>query len=162
MNRADVYLAALSDAEFVDYRRQVIDAYAEESVAADRVPEEGASEWAQRETDRLLPDGNHSSDTYIFKIVSRAMPNEILGYLWSGRDRNNPRNAFIYDVQVLPAHRRQGVAAAALRQLETFLKARGYRAVGLHVYAANETAHALYRKSGYTPSSHVLKKEFLP
>jgi len=161
MKYGDVHLVALTDAEFVQYRLQVIKEYAAESADAGRIPQDKALEWAERETDKLLPEGNSTKDAYILKIVSHGQPNRILGYLWSARDANNPGNAFVYDVQVLPAYRGHGVGTAALHQLDSFLKERGYRAVGLHVYAANETAQMLYRKCGYKPISHVLRKELL-
>lgn len=155
----DVYLSKLSGTEFIDYRRLVIREYAEESAAAGRIAHDGALEWAAKETDRLLPNGNDTKDAYLFKIMSHSLPGLVLGYLWSARDHNNPGNAFIFDVQVFPAYRGKGIGTAALRQLDVFLKELRYRAVGLHVYATNEQALALYSKCGYRPISHVLRKE---
>ena len=158
---SDVLLVALSDAEFVDYRRHVIQEYAEESAAAGRIPRAGALQWAERETDKLLPEGRRTKDAYIHKIVSESQPDLTLGYLWSARDASNPDNAFIYDVQVLPAHRGRGIATAALGQLHHFLRERGYKEVALHVYHANAIAQALYDRRGYKPISHVLRKDLL-
>ncbi len=154
----EVVLLPLSPAEFRPYRERLIEEYAEESAAAGRVPSAGARQWAEQETDRLLPHGIDTKDAYLLKIASRGQPGEILGYLWSARDPSHPDHAFIYDLEVLPEHRRRGIAAAAMRQLEGFLADRGYKAIGLHVYARNEIAHALYRKAGYQPVSHVLRK----
>jgi ribosomal protein S18 acetylase RimI-like enzyme len=154
-----IYLVAISDAELVEYRHQVIAEYATESAEAGRIPQNGAMEWSETETDKLLPEGNSTKDTYILKIMSHDLPNCILGYIWSARDNNNPNNAFIYDVKVLPEYQGRGIGTAALYQLDAFLKQRGYKAVGLHVYATNETAQTLYRKCGYKPISHFLRKD---
>jgi proline iminopeptidase len=58
----------------------------------------------------------------------------------------------LQDVEVLPAHRRRGVATALTRTAEREVAARGHPVLTLTVGAANEPAQALYRSLGYRDS----------
>jgi len=55
----------------------------------------------------------------------------------------------LQDVEVLPAHRRRGVASALTRAAEQEALARGHAVLTLTVGIANEGAQALYRALGY-------------
>jgi ribosomal protein S18 acetylase RimI-like enzyme len=56
----------------------------------------------------------------------------------------------LQDVEVLPAHRRRGVATALTRAAEAAVAAEGHRRLTLTVSVAGEAAQALYRSLGYT------------
>jgi GNAT superfamily N-acetyltransferase len=58
----------------------------------------------------------------------------------------------LQDVQVLPAHRRRGVATALTRAAEDHARARGCALLTLTVSVDNREAQALYRKLGYCDS----------
>jgi GNAT superfamily N-acetyltransferase len=58
----------------------------------------------------------------------------------------------LQDVEVLPAHRRRGVATALTRAAEREAAERGYSLLTLTVGAGNEPAQALYRSLGYRDS----------
>jgi GNAT superfamily N-acetyltransferase len=58
----------------------------------------------------------------------------------------------LQDVEVLPAHRRRGVASALTRAAEDEVLARGGSLLTLTVSVANEPAQALYRSLGYRDS----------
>ena len=55
----------------------------------------------------------------------------------------------LQDVEVLPAHRRRGVATALTRAAEREAAARGHAVLTLTVSAGNEAAQAVYRALGY-------------
>ena len=55
----------------------------------------------------------------------------------------------LQDVEVLPAHRRRGVATALTRAAEAAVAAEGHERLTLTVSAAGEAAQALYRSLGY-------------
>jgi GNAT superfamily N-acetyltransferase len=55
----------------------------------------------------------------------------------------------LQDVEVLPAHRRQGVATALTRAAERETLARGHAVLTLTVSVDNEAAQAVYRRLGY-------------
>lgn len=58
----------------------------------------------------------------------------------------------LQDVEVLPAHRRQGVATALTRAAERETLARGHAVLTLTVSVDNEAAQAVYRRLGYRDS----------
>jgi ribosomal protein S18 acetylase RimI-like enzyme len=58
-------------------------------------------------------------------------------------------HAFITDLVVIPAERRQGVGMMLLREAENFAREHGAREVRLNVLAANGTARSLYGKAGF-------------
>jgi ribosomal protein S18 acetylase RimI-like enzyme len=60
------------------------------------------------------------------------------------------RTAFVEDVVVDEAHRRQGIGEALMEQLHAFAKAAGAKVVKLTSGRHRTAAHALYRKLGYT------------
>ncbi len=57
--------------------------------------------------------------------------------------------ADVMNVAVDPAHRRQGIASALLRELIGRLSARGVRSLSLEVRASNGAAAALYEREGF-------------
>ena len=57
--------------------------------------------------------------------------------------------AYISDLVVLPAYRRQGLGRALLSQAEAFAKEQGARALRINVLARNAGAWALYREAGF-------------
>jgi GNAT superfamily N-acetyltransferase len=60
----------------------------------------------------------------------------------------------LQDVEVLPAHRRRGVATALTRAAEREVAERGSSLLTLTVGAGNGPAQALYRSLGYRDSGH--------
>jgi ribosomal protein S18 acetylase RimI-like enzyme len=158
MQNDDIYLTPLLDAEFAAFRDRVVCEFAEQSAAAGRVTDEHALPWAQEQIDRLLPDGSKTKDTYLFKVMSHHQQQEVLGYLWSGRDSSNANCAYLFDMYIVPESRRKGIGKASLQQLHEILKRLEYKAINLHVYASNKAAISLYDTCGYVPVSHVLRK----
>lgn len=58
----------------------------------------------------------------------------------------------LQDVQVLPEHRRRGVATALTRAAEEHARERGFPLMTLTVSVDNAVAQSLYRKLGYRDS----------
>ena len=59
------------------------------------------------------------------------------------------RLAWIYNLHVIPKHRRKGVARHLLREAEEWARLEGLRSIGLHVIDFNEPARRLYESVGY-------------
>ncbi len=126
--------------------------------------------WAQedaprraRETfDNLLPHGLHTADHYLYTLVAEEEAQPV-GLLWFALIRRGPRpEAFIYDIRVDAAFRRRGYATQALQALEERARALGGERIGLHVFAHNKAARALYEKLGYRVTSLWMAKETPP
>jgi len=66
--------------------------------------------------------------------------------------------AWVHDIFVRPAHRRQGVATALMAQAESFVRSRGARELRLGVLDRNADARALYRGLGFRDYARVVTK----
>ncbi|HEY7356570.1 MAG TPA: GNAT family N-acetyltransferase [Ktedonobacterales bacterium] len=70
--------------------------------------------------------------------------------------------AYISDLVVLPAYRRQGIGSALLQQAEAFALEQGATALRIGVLAKNVAAHAAYRKAGFREYEISLLKPLKP
>lgn len=159
MSNARVNLIPMTETDFDRFKERVVRDYAEESVAAGRVEEPSALDWARKETDKLLPDGINTKDTLLFGIVSEEHPNVSLGSIWCARDSNNGESAFVYDLFLEPDHRGQGYGTAAMENLFSVLRDHGFKAIGLHVYTHNQAAMSLYEKVGFKATGMNLSRD---
>lgn len=123
--------------------------YAELNVASGRWPPQGAVERSRAEFERLLPQGLATPDQHLCEIWS-VDGTHAVGALWIALQRHPAGlGAYVFDVEVLPEHRRQGHARRAFAALEPFAAALGATTIGLHVHAHNAGARALYESLGY-------------
>lgn len=134
---------------FDQYLKQAITGYAEQSIASGRWSREGALARSRAEHDKLLPQGLATPDNFLFEITdieSRAS----VGSIWFGIvERGGVRSAYVFDVRVNLACRRQGYAKRAFKALEPLVRALGLNSIGLHVFAFNAGAQNLYAALGY-------------
>jgi ribosomal protein S18 acetylase RimI-like enzyme len=83
----------------------------------------------------------------------------LVGFAWLAIERRHgSTTGFIYDLEIKPEHRRLGHASRALSALETFAANEGAASVGLHVFAFNSGARALYSRCGYEVVSLNMRK----
>ena len=84
---------------------------------------------------------------------------ELVGFAWWGpEERPIGQVAFIYDIAVLPQHRRKGYAQAALGAIEAWARDHGLVGVQLHVHGPNTGARELYRKVGFVETDVTMLK----
>ncbi|MEP7356903.1 MAG: GNAT family N-acetyltransferase, partial [Anaerolineales bacterium] len=114
---------------------------------------------------RLLPDGPATPDNFIYSLMApaskageEAAPVSV-GVLWFALPPWKPPIAFIYDFMIYEPYRRQGYGGEALRALEDKVKALGLDTIGLHVFAHNTAARALYEKAGYAVTNINMAKK---
>ena len=153
-----ITLRPMTDEEYRAYLALAVDDYAEEHVRAGNWTAEEAHAQAEAEYARYLPDGIRTAGQHLFQFVAgdEAAP---VGMGWLAvSERNGAKEAFIYDIRVYPAFRRRGYARAALVALEDESRRLGARRIGLHVFAHNEAALALYAKAGYAATDHWMAK----
>lgn len=75
---------------------------------------------------------------------------------WPGSPINfHPRRAWILNIYVEPAYRRQGFARAVLEALIGWCKENGFQSVALH---ASEYGRSLYEKLGFRPTNEMRLK----
>ncbi len=135
---------------FPAYVQAAVAGYAEDNVRCGRWPEQGALDRSLAEFQSLLPQGLATPDNHLFEILAGA-DGPAVGHLWFAvEDHHGLRSGYVYDVDVDPAHRRQGHARRAFELLEGMAAGFGLARIGLHVFGDNAGAQALYRRLGYT------------
>jgi ribosomal protein S18 acetylase RimI-like enzyme len=140
--------------EFAAYLGRLVEHYAASHVRAGRWTEEQSRGEARKEVDKLLPEGLRTAGHYLFDIVAGA-PEQNVGVLWVAIE---PRGAFVYDLEVDPAHRRHGYAAEAMRLAERVAREHGARRISLHVFGDNAGARRLYARLGYAETNVLMAK----
>ncbi|MEU5402935.1 GNAT family N-acetyltransferase [Streptomyces sp. NPDC005963] len=123
--------------------------------------EEYARNWADRgfspqearakaEADlaAALPDGLATAGVRLEILLSEA---EAVGHLHLGQHEVRPgeHGSFVYDVEVVDRWRGRGYGRALMLLAEAGAWADGTRLIGLHVFAGNAPALALYESLGY-------------
>ncbi len=108
-------LRQLDPGSFATFFDTVVACYANDNVASGRWIADEALDLARAETTALLPDGPNTPNHQLFEIEDEHS-GERVGFLWLATVRRGSRTAgYLYQLIVLPQHRRRGHAHAALR-----------------------------------------------
>ncbi len=151
-------LRAMSEAAYARFRDEAVASYAKENVAAGRWPAEGALERSGQSYEQLLPQGRATPGQHLFTLHDPAAGVDV-GSLWLAVvEHGGGRSGYLYDLLVFPAFRRQGHARAAFAALEAMARDWGLTELGLHVFAHNLAAQALYRSLGYQTTGLQMRK----
>jgi len=143
--------------EFSTWAAAEVPAYAADKVASGQWAPDVALALSQQEQDRLLPQGLQSVDNHLCSIVDAD--SKVVGMLWFAvQTKFNARIAYVYDINVWPAHQRQGHGTRALQALEGEVRRLGLTGIALHVFGHNTGAQALYAKLGFQPTNISLFK----
>ncbi len=154
-----IRLEPMAEARFREFWEATIARYADDNVAAGRWAPAGALARSRAEHERLLPKGLATPDEYLRDILDAAS-GERVGEVWySHRSEDGPKQIWIFWLGIDPAHRRHGYAEAALAAVEGEARRLGSDRVGLHVFAANTGARALYEKVGFVTTNLVMWKD---
>lgn len=155
-------LTRMEPAAFEAFAAEAIASYAEDNVLCGRWLDEGAQARAQAEFDRLLPQGMDTPDHEFFVI--RASPDgDAIGALWFGvSEAWGERSGYLYSIRLKPEYRGRGHAAEALGLLDRHARTQRVDRLGLHVFALNTRALALYRAAGYGVTGYNLLKRLAP
>lgn len=150
------WLVPMTEERFAAFFEESVLGYAENNVRAGRWSAEAAVAASRAEHLRLLPQGLRSPDQYLRTIV--AEPGRV-GDLWYAvQGDHGPKGVWIYWIGIDAAHRRHGYAEAALRAVEEDARRLGLDRVGLHVFAFNAGARALYQQAGFETTNLVMWK----
>ena len=151
----DVRLEPMTHDEYKPWRAAAEAHYAQSVAASGRLPEEAARSaadtYAQLLPDELATPGHH---------VWHAYDGERrVGFLWVKVTRGT---AFVYNVAVEEDVRRQGYGRAIMLAAERWCHANGLTRIGLHVFAHNTGARALYEQLGFTETGRNMAKDLGP
>jgi ribosomal protein S18 acetylase RimI-like enzyme len=155
----DFVLRELTPEEYAAFRTYVRDEYYEDLVRnGGREPEDAA---AKADADNLtqLPVAGPAED-HVIRLAERA--GERVGYLWIGPALMIPDMAWVNDIEVEPAFRRQGYGRALMAEAERLAADLGYPKLGLNVMGGNGGAIALYESLGYTVMQQQMQKRLPP
>jgi RimJ/RimL family protein N-acetyltransferase len=159
---AKIRLEPMSDADFAVFFERSIADYAEDNVRAGRWDPANAREASRADHDRLLPQGMRTPDHYLRAIRDAGTGGRVGDVWYAVRSEGGPPGIWIFWLGVDPAHRRHGYAAAALAAVEEEARRLGVLRIGLHVFAFNAGARALYERLGYETTNLVMWKSVPP
>ena len=156
-----VRLVPMTKKDYAAFIERIIPEYAEENVKAGYWAESEALEKSRNETEKLLPDGVATENHYLFTIEAES--GERVGMIWLRADLASPvPSGFIFDLHIADEFRRKGYARQAMLELEEQARQLGLKKLGLHVFAHNYGARALYAGLDYQLSSLNMIKELTP
>ncbi len=151
-------LAPLTVEKFTAFFEQAVSGYAADNVAAGRWLEQDALEMARKESEQLMPQGVETPGHFFFAIRPEGQE-QLVGYLWlASMQRGSVKVAYVYQVIVLPAHRRRGYARQALLDAEVVARELGHASMVLNVFASNPGARSLYESLGYAVTNMNMTK----
>lgn len=128
---------------------RLVSDYAHENVASFRWGEATSHVRARERFHELLPRGLDTPGHHLCEILDRPRGNTV-GDLWFEITRSPGSDfAYLYDLYIEPGSREQRHARAALQLLESRCRELGVQSLGLHVFAHNATAQALYTSMGF-------------
>jgi len=152
-----VHLRPMRSDEFEPWLAKVRAAYVADRVAAGE-PEELARRTAEQQHAEYFPEGRPDGRHAVF--VAEA-DGEAVGVVWSGphpRRPDDPTVAWLYEIEVVEAHRARGYGRAMLAALEEHLRAAGVSELSLNVFGGNDSARRLYASAGYREVAITMSK----
>lgn len=94
-------------------------------------------------------------------IVAEDETGARVGLLWFGVNRNlitGEDEAWVYNVTVVPAHRRKGVGRKLIDYAEKLARDGGFAILGLMVSSHNTAARTLYESLDFETTNHLMRK----
>ncbi len=151
-------LVKMSQEDFDDFLSFSIKDYATDKIEAGTWSANEALKLSKDSFKQLLPDGRETKDEYLYSLIDDKSANKV-GYLWVHLTMKAEKKAgFIYDFVILEAYRHLGYGTQALETLEKEALKLGIEEMGLHVFAHNKVARALYEKMGFLETDITMVK----
>ncbi|MEU4689484.1 GNAT family N-acetyltransferase [Actinoplanes sp. NPDC023714] len=148
----DVRLVPMTEDEYKPWRAGAEVHFAESATASGRNPQEAARDAAETYA-RLLPDEFATEDHHFWYAYDG---DRRVGFLWIKVTRDT---AFIYNVAVEEGLRRLGYGRAIMLAGERWCRENALTRIGLHVFAHNTGARALYEQLGFAETGRNMAKD---
>ena len=149
---ADVRLEPMTEDQYQRWRAEAEAHYAR-SLAASGQPEHEAARNAAGTYARLLPDGFATPGNHFWYAHDG---DRRVGFLWLTVTHDA---AFVHNVAVEPDLRRRGYGRAIMLAAERWCHDNGLSRIGLHVFAHNAGARALYEQLGFAETGRNMAKD---
>ncbi|PZE35425.1 GNAT family N-acetyltransferase [Curtobacterium sp. MCPF17_031] len=101
--------------------------------------------------EQWFPGGSPATGHHVWELTLGA--DTVVGHLWIGPFTPGSADWWVFEVEVDPAHRRQGHARRALELAHEVARAEGATSIGLNVFGYNTGARHLYEELGYEVAS---------
>ncbi|MEU0991839.1 GNAT family N-acetyltransferase [Streptomyces sp. NPDC005953] len=149
----------MTDDEYASWSRTGLQEYARNWADRGFSPEEARAK-AEADLATALPDGLATADARLQVLIGEG---ETVGLLYLGQREVRPgeHGAFVYDVEVGSRWRGRGYGRALMLLAERGAWEDGTRIIGLHVFAGNTPALALYESLGYRTDTVNFAKPLL-
>jgi len=152
-----ILLRPMSDLEFDSWQTYSRKNYAEEKEKEGLSKKDALAE-AEQSFSRHLPQGKSTPDHYVYALTLKGEDAPI-GCLWWGIHKHGSKKvAWIFDIELQPEFRGQGLGRAAMELAQSDVKSKGFQRLGLHVFGHNKAAHSLYQSLGFEPTNVVMYK----
>jgi GNAT superfamily N-acetyltransferase len=112
---------------------------------------------AEEGADRPVP-GSVATPGEVLVVAEDPETGEGVGVLWFGPAGNDSTTAWVHDLEVDEAHRREGYGRAILRSFEDEAAERGFTSCGSDVRADDHVARHLFLSLGYEETSVRMRK----
>jgi GNAT superfamily N-acetyltransferase len=149
---AHVRLEPMTEEQYRPWRAEAEAHYAHSSAASGRSAEAAARDAADTYA-RLLPEERATPDHHFWYAYDGERR---VGFLWVKVTRET---AFVYNVAVEDDLRRRGYGRAIMLAAERWCYAHELTRIGLHVFAHNSGARALYEQLGYAETGRNMAKD---
>ena len=150
----EVRLEPMTEDQYKPWRADAEAHYARGVVATGQSPQAAARDAADTYA-RLLPDEFATPDHHFWYAHDGERR---VGFLWIKVTRDT---AFVYNVAVEPGLRRRGYGRAIMLAAERWCHDNQLTRIGLHVFAHNTGARALYEQLGFTETGRNLAKDLI-
>ena len=159
--KPSVTLVPFAKADFQSWFDHCTEEYAKDKQKSFGCTLEAARAFAQSSMQSALADGLQTKDNHLFKIKDEKGAS--IGVIWIAvQTQFNQKSAFIYDIEIDDAERGKGYGRAAMKALEAEVAKMGLASIGLHVFAFNERAFALYQSLGFEITDYTMRKKIQP
>lgn len=140
---------AMTPAELGPWHERQVHAYAENNLARSGGDLVRALARSRADFATALPDGLATADTSLLVLTAVGEP---VGHLWLAHHRPGGQT-FGFELEVLPARRREGWGRAAIALAGRLATEAGDTVLGLHVFGDNAGARLLYESTGFAVRS---------
>lgn len=148
----DVRLEPMTGNQYPPWRTAA-EAHYVQSLTTSGRPAPDAARQAAETYARLLPDGIATPGNHLWYAHDG---DRRVGFLWVTVTGDT---AFVHNVAVEPEVRRRGYGRAIMLAAERWCRDRSLMSIGLHVFAHNTAARALYEQLGYRPTGRTMTKD---
>ena len=151
-----ISLREMNDMEFEAFKAFLVEDYAADIARTYNVSSTEAHSNSEQQINTLLSQGRTTPRQFLWMVVNETAAS--IGHLWCDVDQAQAR-AFICDIVIYEPYRGKGYGKQTLLHLEAKLREWSIRRIGLHVFAYNTSAIALYQRLGYQTTGFDMQKD---